>query len=199
MVMHARSILAALVLLAAPAAARAQHAAPAFPARVAPPEAAQFDFLVGQWELTVKPKATSLAARLHGAPRLVGVWKAWRAFDGWGIEDELRIMDGSGNPISLSHTMRAYDATAGQWAQSGFDVYRGQFRSATAQWKDGEMLVSASGTDSEGKPVLSRFRFYQITSTGFTARQDRSVDNGKTWEEGVLTIEARRVAATAER
>src|SRR5437764_1451564 len=92
---------AALVgVLMLPGLAAAQHGTPGAsrPAAAPPTEASQFDFLLGQWELTVMPKVSSLAAAIHGAPRLLGTWKGWRAMDGYGIEDELRIVDGSGNP-----------------------------------------------------------------------------------------------------
>jgi hypothetical protein len=197
--MHHRTVVVSLILLLClPAAAAAQHGSAA-PSRTPPREATQFDFLVGQWELTVRPKATTLAARLHGAPRLLGVWKAWRAFDGWGIEDELRITDPSGNPMALTHAMRAYDAAARAWAQSTFDVYRGRFTSATAEWKGTEMLVTSRGADQDGRTYQARMRFYDITPTTFKVRQDRSLDEGKTWDEAVLTMEAKRVAAAAAR
>lgn len=196
--MFARTVVPILTLLGAPVGALAQHGA-SLPSRTAPQEAAQYDFLVGQWELTVTPKASGLAARIHGSPRLVGTWKAWRAFDGWGIDDELRIMDRSGNPISLTHTMRAFNTAERKWVQTTFDVYRGQFTSATAEWSRGAMVVDSRGTDPEGRPYVARMRFEDITRDGFTARQDRSLDGGKTWERNVVTFEAKRVAAVAAR
>ena len=45
----------------------------------APREAEQFAFLVGHWEVTVTPKVSSLAARIHGSPTYLGTWKAWPA------------------------------------------------------------------------------------------------------------------------
>jgi hypothetical protein len=47
--------------------------------------------------------------------------------------------------------------------------------------------------------VLIRSRFHAITPTSFRFQQDRSSDNGRTWADGVLKIEAKRVAATAPR
>ncbi len=44
---------------------------------------------------------------------------------------------------------------------------------------------------------MTRTRYYDITADAFRMQQDRSTDNGKTWEEGVLTIDAKRVAASA--
>jgi hypothetical protein len=197
--MAARSLVVAF-LLVVPGVSAAQHGpAAAPPAQTPPREATQFDFMVGQWELVVKPLATSLAARIHGAPRLSGTWKAWRALDGWGIEDELRITDASGNPRAFSHAVRVYDATARRWNVSLLDVYRGVFTTSTADWRDGAMLTASQSTDADGKRYLVRTRYYDVTPTGFRYQQDRSADDGRTWTEGVLRIEARRVAATAPR
>lgn len=188
------------VVLATPGAVSAQHkGGRAAPALSAPREATQFDFLIGQWELTVTPKVSGLAARIHGSPRLLGTWKAWKAFDGFGIEDELRIVDASGNPSSLSHALRVFDASGRHWAITSLDVYRTRFSTATAEWKNGQMISTSNGTDAEGKPMVMRSRFHAITPNGFRFQQDRSTDAGRTWNEGVLRIEAKRAAAVAPR
>lgn len=194
--MSSRSYVLAASLLCLPAALTAQHSASATSpsSHVAPAEARQFDFLIGQWELTITPKATSLAARLHGAPRLLGTWKAWRAFDGWGIEDELRIIDASGNPMALTHSMRAWSGDERKWIQTSLDAYRSRIAGATATFDGKRMVVTSSGIDPEGKPYVTRMRFEEISAKSFAARQDRSTDGGKTWDEGVLKIEAKRSA-----
>ena len=192
--------LGSLAIVVAPTLAFAQHTGGGASRAVTPPaEASQFDFLVGEWSLTVMPKVSSLAAKIHGVPRLAGTWKAWRAFDGWGIEDELRIMDMSGNPMSLSHTMHFYDATAKQWTQTLLDVYRGRFNTSTGTWSANQMTVISRGTDAEGKPMVSRARYFDITPTSFKYQQDKSSDDGKTWDEGTLKIEAKRTSNTAAR
>jgi hypothetical protein len=193
---HRSLVIVSLLMLSG--TARAQHGGGAA-MRTAPAEAAQFAFLVGQWELTVKPAAQGLAQKIHGVPKLVGTWKAWRAFDGFGVEDELRITDESGNPRTLSHAMRYYDATVKRWNTSALDVYRGVFTTSTAQWRDGMMTGTSRGVDADGKAYLTRARYSDITPTSFRFRQDRSEDGGATWTEGVLTIDAKRVAATATR
>jgi hypothetical protein len=108
---------AAILALCAPAAAYAQHSADtAAPAAAnAPAEAKQFDFLLGQWELDVHPKVSGLAAMFHGAPKLSGIWKAWRALDGLVIEDEMRIVDASGNPKSLTRAQRIWSTHDARW------------------------------------------------------------------------------------
>jgi len=200
--MTARSIIVLLALVAVPATITAQHGArvrAAAPALAPPAEASQFNFLIGQWEVVARPQATGLAAKIHGAPRILGTWKAWRGLDGWGIEDELRLVDGSGNPLSLSHAVRVFDAAGRRWSSSLLDVYRGRFTAATAEWRDGEMHLTSRGTDPEGKAYQSRTRFHDITPNGFKYQQDRSLDGGRTWNEAVLKIEAKRVAAVAPR
>jgi hypothetical protein len=165
----------------------------------APVEAAQFDFLVGQWELEVVPKVGGLAAMIHGAPKLVGSWKAWRSFDGYGLDDELRILDASGNPVSLNHSQRVFDAKTRRWLVSGLDVYRMRFGSSSGVWQGGEMRLEGSGQNAEGKPALTRTRFFEITAERFKMRQDRSLDNGASWDEGTLTVVAKRVLRKAVR
>jgi hypothetical protein len=197
-----RTAIAATLLASLAGAARSQHGGgtAAAPAPTSPPrEAAQFDFLIGQWELEVTPKVAGLAAMLHGAPRLSGGWKAWKAFDGFGIEDELRIVDASANPIGLSHALRVYDSRARRWSVTTLDAYRAHIASSQGQWQDGEMRLSGSGTSPAGKPTLTRTRYHDITANGFKLRQDRSGDDGASWDDAVLTIVARRTAAKAPR
>ena len=165
----------------------------------APREASQYDFLVGQWELAVTPKVSGLVARIHGVPRLHGSWKGTRALDGWGVEDELRIADESGNPILYTHFVRIYDAGAKHWIVSAIDVYRQRLATSSAQWQNGEMLTIADAIDPEGKPYRSRTHLTDITPTTFHYTQDVSHDGGVTWELGHLVMEAKRVTGAASR
>jgi hypothetical protein len=192
--------LALIVLLAfSPAVhARRDPGAPAPPSTVAPREARQFDFLIGQWQVVAEPHVSALVAMIHGQPKLLGSWKAWRSFDGFGIEDELRLTDAAGNPVLLSHSMRAFDRAAGHWSSAMLDVYRSSWKQATAAWKDGQMTVTARGLEDR-REVVWRSRFDQITAQGFRWQQDRSYDGGRTWDEPSLRITAQRVAAVAPR
>ena len=193
------SAFVALVVLLLPSVAIAQHGGAAPPPQVAPKEGSQFDFLVGQWEVVGQPQATTLAQRLHGVSKLPGIWKAWRALDGWGIEDELRLTDASGNPVLLAHTLRYFDTAARRWSLSAVDVYKGVVSSSVAEWRGREMIVTGSGKDAEGKPYISRATFSKITPSSFAYRLDRSYDNGTKWTDGVTRIDAKRVAAVAPR
>lgn len=201
-VQRAAALLGAVALLqgAMPASLVAQHgsAQPA-PETRPPRDASQFAFLVGQWDVTVKPKATTLAARIHGVPTLHGTWKAWRAFEGWGIEDELRIVDAAGNPQAYTHFTRVFDATAKRWNVSALDVYRGKFTMSSAAWSGDAMSTTSQGTDAEGKSYTSRVTWSRITSASFRYQQDRSADGGRTWIDGFLVIDGKRTAAVAPR
>ena len=198
---HSLVRLALLTVVLLPASLRAQHAGggAAGSTSPAPKEAEQFAFLVGQWEVTVMPKVSSLVATLHGQPKLLGTWKAWRAFDGFGVEDELRIIDASGNPHALSHSMRIYDATLGKWTQTSLDVYRGRFTTASGTWAPNALSLRSVGRDADGKAYVQRSRFYDITAASFKFEVDRSTDGERTWVTGVVRMEATRVAASAAR
>jgi hypothetical protein len=119
--------------------------------------------------------------------------------DGFGVEDELRIVDRSGNPNALTHALRLYDATERKWMQVSVDVYRARMTTATAEWVDGELRTRSTGRDAEGRPYVQRARFFDITRDGFKFVADRSSDGERTWDEAVLRMDARRVAATASR
>ena len=173
----------------------AQHSPPSPPPPAASArESSQFDFLLGEWTLTVSPKVSGLVAVIHGVPKLVGTWKASRAFDGRGLEDELRIIDASGNPSALSHSLRVYDPVARHWVTAGLDVFRSRAGEATGEFKDGAMVMMSHSNGADGKTTVNRSRFFEITPTSFRFQQDRSTDDGRTWQEGVLRIEAKRTA-----
>ena len=152
----------------------------------------QFDFLLGQWSVAVHPKVNGLLAMIHGTPKLGGIWKAQRAADGNGIDDELRITDSSGNPVTQERTQRRFES--GHWIINGNDTYHGRHSESRAQWIDGEMHIEGSSFDNEGKKTRMRTRYYDIDEHAFRLTQDRSTDDGQTWDEGTLTIEATRTS-----
>ena len=158
----------------------------------------QFDFLIGQWDVEVRPKVSGIAAAIHGAPKLGGTWKAWRAMDGLAIEDELRILDASGNPISFTHGMRIYSKADRRWKSGSLDAYRARFSESSGEAAGGELVMSGRGTDPQGQPVMTRARYLDIGANGFRMLQERSADEGKTWEE-TLTIVAKRTGGATAR
>ena len=159
---------------------------------VAAPEARQFDFLIGQWPVSGEVKTSGLVALIHGRPKLVGSWKAWRVADGHGIEDELTLTDPAGNPSSAVHYMRTFSREENSWKITGRNITTGSAPPATARWQGDEMLMMGNGTSPEGKRYRSRTHFAAITAVSFRVVQDRSYDEGKTWEAAVVTLDVRR-------
>lgn len=194
--MNFKMVVFVVVALSWSTPSQAQHAvAPPVEAQAA--ESHQFDFLLGQFELEVTPKINSVVAMIHGTPKLVGTWKAWKVFDGRGIEDELRIVDANGNPVLMSRSLRIYIAADQRWRITGADGYRGRVNDGTARFRDGTMTSEGRILEAQEKVVQTRSRYVDVGPTGFTLVQDRSEDGGKTWEEGSVTIKATRTAATA--
>ena len=183
-----KSVCSALVVACCLCSATASQAAEA----AAAPETHQFDFLLGQWTLTGELKVGGLVALIHGQPKLAGSWKAWRAADGRGVEDDLKLTDASGNPASSVHCTRIFSRDENCWKIAGRDAKQGNLQPATARWQGDEMLSMGSGTNQEGKRYQSRTHYLAITPVSFRMVQDRSYDDGKTWEAAVVTLNARR-------
>ncbi|AIF48832.1 hypothetical protein [Dyella japonica] len=158
-------------------------------------ESHQFDFLLGQWQVKGEVKATGLFALIHGAPKLSGHWKAWHAVDGQGIEDELRLTDASGNPLPPVQFTRIFSREENCWKITVLDAAEGHAQPSTGHWQDGDMVVTGNAADHEGKHYQSRTHFTAITSTGFRMVQDRSYDEGKTWETAYVTLNASRTGS----
>lgn len=160
-------------------------------------EAAQFDFLLGDWTIEARPKVSGLVGMIHGSPRIIGTWTAKRSADGAGIDDELTMLDPSGNPIAQNHAHRVYDAAGKRWKISETDDVRKRTSESTAHWTGGDVEIEGRVTYAGDEAFLGRMRIYAITANGFHVRQDRSTDDGKTWEEGAMTIDATRTADSA--
>ncbi len=174
----------------APLALQAQASPPTM--GTPPPEASQFDYLIGEWRFVATSRNPA------GPGRFGGRWRAWKAFDGWGVQDEYRILDTLGVTRYLGYTTRIYRPAEGNWLLSYLDVGRGTFHKQFAEQREDGMHLWWEATGPQG-PFLSRVRYYDITPTSFRWQQDRSFDGGKTWVEAFLTIEATRVAGAAPR
>ena len=187
--MRFRCLLAPVVLAALASTARGQHPIP--------PEVSQFAFLVGQWELTAKPPAKSFAEKIHGVRSLSGTWRASRALDGLGIDDEMRIVDPQGNPHLVVHSLRMYDASAKRWQSATFDVFGLGLLPMSGAWDGKELTVTSNALGADKKGLL-RCRFHDIAPNTFAFTEDRSADGGATWTE-LFTVEAKRVTTGASR
>lgn len=158
----------------------------------ATPGSRQFDFLVGQWTVSGQAKASGLVALIHGAPRLAGSWKASRLADGQGIDDTLTLTDASGNPVSTVHFTRTFSRDDNCWKITSRTTHNGSAPPATGRWTGDEMLVMGSGVSPDGKRYRSRTHYAAITPVSFRMVQDRSYDDGHTWDAAAVTLDVHR-------
>lgn len=156
-----------------------------------PPEASQFDYLLGDWTYTGVWRTPN--GERHG----VGTWTARKAFDGFGVVDEWRILDApGGNTVYLGTTSRVYSAAKGHWDMRFISVPGMTWHEQYAEWRDGEMHLWWTGEDQQGRQYQMRVRYYDISEDSFRWRGDRSYDGGRTWVENWLTMEVTRVAGS---
>jgi hypothetical protein len=142
-----------------------------------------FDYLLGDWEFTA-------ANKQFGEFR--GVWSALRLAEGQ-ILDEYRVLDGKGGTIYVTTTLRNYNQRLHRWDLIGADAGTGLQDFGTAQRVGEEMRIEQRFGVGGPAPSLWRIRYYDIKPDRFSWAADRSPDDGKTWVEGYMRLEARRL------
>jgi len=152
-----------------------------------PPQSSQFDYLLGDWTFSAVWR-TPNGERSGG-----GTWKAHKAFDGFGIVDEWRVIDSSsGITTYLGATVRIYSPGKRRWEMRYLNAFAGTWHEQYAEWRDAEMHLWWSGTDQLGEFQM-RVVYYDITQDSFRWKADRSYDGGVTWIDNWLTMEVTRV------
>ncbi|HEY0671842.1 MAG TPA: hypothetical protein VGD27_06230 [Longimicrobiales bacterium] len=142
-----------------------------------------FDYLLGDWEFS---------ARNQDYPEFRGRWTAVRLAEGQ-ILDEYRVLDDKGKTAYVTTTLRNYNLPAQRWELVGADVEGGLLDFGTARRVGNDMHIEQRFGVAEGKPSLWRIRYYNIQADRFSWIADRSRDDGKTWVQGYMTLEARRI------
>lgn len=172
------ALIAGLAAAAAPAVVAAQTAANPSPYTGGPDD---FTWLQGKW--TVRHRR--LKARLAGSTEwqeFAGTSELWLTLGGHGTVDEnwLDIPSGAYRAVGI----RAYDPTTRQWAIWWLDERspRSIEPPVFGGFKDGVGTFQAPDTFN-GKPILVRFRWHDITATTAQWDQAFSPDGGRTWEE----------------
>jgi hypothetical protein len=152
-----------------------------------------FDFEIGTWKIHLK--------RLDG--RLVGS-KKWVEFDGTSVTR--KVWDGRANleefevDSPTGHiegmTLRLYDPQTRQWS-----LYWGTSKSGTmgaptiGEFKNGRgEFFDTEPSGPNGKSILVRFVWSDITPKSAHFEQSFSDDGGKTWEVNWITDQTRVTA-----
>jgi len=144
---------------------------------------AEFDYLLGDWEFTAISKEWG---------KMRGRWSAVRLIEGQ-ILDEYRIVGDKGETIYVTTTVRAYNAVLDRWELMGMDEGNGLNDVGTAQRVGNEMHIEQKFGVMTPNPTIRKIRYYAIRPDAFSWTSDLSRDNGKTWINDELQIEARRI------
>jgi len=132
------------------------------------PQQKQFDFWVGEWELTW-PGEKGAVARGHNSIR--------RTLDGCVVEENFS----GGDAMHLrGKSVSTFDARAGRWKQTWVDN-EGGYLDFTGAFNGGQMVLERAFTRG-GKTIRQRMVFKNIRANELDWSWERSDDGGKTWK-----------------
>ena len=151
-----------------------------------------FDFYMGKWRVHHR----RLKERLAGSTEwqeFIGTSEAWPLLGGAGNIDDnvLELPAGTYRAASL----RSYDPDSGQWSIWWLDARspRGPLDPpVVGSFKDGIGTFQCDDTFN-GKPIVVRFIWSDITETSTRWEQAFSPDGGETWEVNWI-MESTRIA-----
>ena len=126
--------------------------------------ASQFDFWLGEWNLSS-----------NGKP--AGTNTITREYDGAVIMERFV---GSGDNQLEGMSVSVFNPRTGNWHQTWVDN-QGGYLDFTGGFSDGKMILSRK-TTIEGKEVQQRMVWFNITPASFDWSWERSDDGGSTWK-----------------
>lgn len=147
-----------------------------------------FDFLLGEWEITmlVMPEGTTVGRHARSQVHWI--------LDGTALFDEIRHLDEAGQVNFRGASFRTYipdsDAWYVVWMMANVEGYS-ELRAEVAA---GEVRTSGQGRDPSGE-LIEQGRYYDISADGYSFTLDRSYDGGKTWIRPFVSFRATRPSA----
>ena len=146
----------------------------------APDEVAQFDFLIGDWDVEItwfppQGDPNTYSARWHNH---------------W-INDGFDVMQEWRGPYITGTEFRHYDPALGYWV--GKNLYAGRnWVNTTARVSGDNMIVVIEASNPQEGAFLNRETYFEISENRWRMKSDRSFDDGKTWEKGRYEMVATR-------
>ena len=141
--------------------------------------ARDFDFWMGRWDVHNRYLRTRLAGS-DDWDEFASTSVARPLLDGIGNEDEFRT-DYDGGFIGMS--FRFYDPELDRWAIYWADTRRpGVLDPQVFGSFDGDVGVFQGAAAFEGRPIVMRFTWSEITTPTPRWEQGFSDDDGRTWE-----------------
>lgn len=122
-------------------------------------------------------------------------WLWYYKFNGRMVQDDFWMLGEDGNPVWAGSTLRTWDLQANRWNNMFLGVHGTGFGRMFHGVPAGEEVhVTVDGEDPDGRTHMNRIFFYDVKDGAFNWRQERSYDNGETWELYIKT----EVAAPSE-
>jgi hypothetical protein len=133
------------------------------PAPCSSPEAAQFDFWLGEWELTYNDTvhATNTISKQLGSCV---------------IEENF---DDPANKYK-GRSWSVYSPQLKKWQQTWVDN-AGAYLDFTGEFKDQKMQMNREFINPKGQKIMQRMVYYNIAAGHFDWNWESSADGGKTW------------------
>jgi hypothetical protein len=171
-------LLASLLLLSVPVAAQVSDSAAAAAARRYPcralPEARQFDFWVGDWDVTPFQAPAASAPRAIGTNRVELHLGDCMLLENW---VSAGAAGGAGKSINF------YDRNRRQWRQV-WVADRGGSLDYAGEFKEGAMRFEGWTLAPNGSRVLQKLTFFHIHRDTVRQLFETSSDSGKSWQPG---------------
>lgn len=131
------------------------------------PDASQFDFWIGEWKLDWKNQEGETEYGTNTITRTLG---------GCVFEENFSASDGSFSGRSFS----VYNPNKKLWLQTWVDN-AGGYLNFTGGYAGGKMILSRKAINKDGKEILQRMVFYDISSNELWWNWESSRDDGKSW------------------
>lgn len=133
------------------------------------PEASQFDFWVGKWQLDWKDPDGTIKNGTNAVNKILGSCV---------IEENFT----SGDSTFFGKSVSVYNPAKKLWQQTWVDN-GGAYMDFTGGMEGNNMVLQRIVTNKEGKQIIQRMVFTDITKDSFTWNWESSRDNGATWAQ----------------
>jgi hypothetical protein len=152
------------------AIAQNSSSASAQPKPCTEPQQKQFEFWIGEWELTWPGTRQGEIAR--------GSNSIHETLDGCVVEEN--FSGGTSMPLRGMSISR-FDPRAGKWKQTWVDN-QGGYLDFAGEFTNGQMILARTFTRPDGTRVQQRMVYKNIQANKFDWSWESSKDDGKTWQ-----------------
>jgi hypothetical protein len=134
------------------------------------PEFRQFDFWVGDWDLTWPGQ--------NGQPEQHGHNQIERELGNCVIHESF---SDKATPAFEGTSVSVFNPKLAKWQQTWVDN-QGAYLDFVGEFKDGEMMLRRDAVGQDGKPIKQRMVFKNIKPDSLDWSWERSEDGGATWK-----------------